>query len=472
MTFSLAHSLGWTPAQQWEHYLTPLDRVVTDMERHGIPVDLDLASELDEQAEADQAAVLGKLNEWARAADYIGPEVPPNWASPQQLQLFLHTPLGLNLPPSQFWMKGKVRDDEVKTDVKAIEWLAAQHEAHRQGLLDLILWRRTTGCRKYFSDLRTHAIQHPDGTWRVHPTFGTAGDNDDRAGAITGRFAVKNPPLQQIPQKKDRDKYRIRRCFVAPPGHKLIVADYSQLEVVVLAHLCLKLFGSDAIAQRIAVGAPDVHSATARFVFGETLGLVDPKVDLSWFKKGGKQWRDLIKAVRYGLNYGKGAFGFANTLFNADGSPLGEEMAQKMVDGLLAFDPDIQRYQDLVRWIIKEYKGISSLIGKWCDLSDLVPGREWQENRAWRRALNYPMQAGAQEITGWAMIAINNCPRLRAMGARLVLQVHDELILVVPEKYADEALALVVHYMTKTFPLDVPLQVSAHTGDSWEEAKG
>jgi DNA polymerase-1 len=453
---------GETPLEQWRFRLTEIDRVVTDMERQGIHVDLDLAKQLDQQAAADQQEV--------HRSDAVGPEMPPNWASPQQLQMFLHTPLGLDMAPSQFWMKGKVRDDEVKTDVRALEWLAAQNPQHREGLLQLIHWRRTTGCRKYFADLETHAIRHGDG-WRVHPTFSVAGDADDRAGAITGRFAVKNPPLQQIPSDKKKDRYRIRRCFVAPPGHKLIVADYSQLEVVVLAHLVLRLFGSDAIAQRIAKGAPDVHSATARFVFGEILGLVDPSHPLEWYKADGKRWRDLIKAVRYGLNYGKGSYGFANTLFNADGSALGEVAAQSMIDGLLAFDPDIAKYQAWVREFILQYHGIPSLLGKWCDLSDLLPGREWQENRAWRRALNYPMQSGAQEITAAAMIAINACPRLRRMGAKLILQVHDELILVVPEQHADEALALVVHYMITSFPLDVPLQVSAHTGYCWEEGK-
>lgn len=472
------------PVDLWSQEMVGLDRTVTEMERRGVPVDLDLAAAMDAEAAEDETGILEKLAAWYLAVDAVGPEMPCNWGSGPQLQAFLHTPLGLNLPPSPFWKRGlvRLRDGDVKTDAVALEYLAGKHPEHREGIHLLLALRKVRGARKYFKMIRDHAILHEDGTWRVHPSFGGAGDGDTD-GTVTGRFNLKNPALAQMATYSDRNDpqwkitskgipYPVRRCFVAPPGMELVVVDYSALEVVVLASICKALFGSDALERRIAPGAPDIHSVTAAYVFGEVLKFPEcVGKPLAWYKGAGKVWRDLVKAIRYGLNYGKGAYGFGNTLFLPNGDPLGEALAQRMIDALLDMDPDIRRFQDWVREYILEYRGICSLSGRWGDLSDLIPGREWQENRAWRRALNYPMQAGAQEITAGAMVAIENDLALRVLGFRQILQIHDEIVGYCPIGWGAYCLERVKQLMVETYQLLVQLAVSGHTGRNWQEAK-
>src|SRR5690606_18435773 len=162
------------------------------------------------------------------------------------------------------------------------------------------------------------------GTWRLHPSFGLASDHDTRAGAVTGRFAVKNPPLNQVPRNPAKDPAGMRYAFVPPPGHRLIVVDYSQLEVVILAHLIALLFGEDdPRVQRVRSGE-DIHGPAGRYIYGELAG--DPAVaniPLPEFKARRPDIRDLAKTGIYGKNYGKGEVGFAWSTFLPNGEPLG-----------------------------------------------------------------------------------------------------------------------------------------------------
>lgn len=415
------------------------------------------------------------------------------WSSPTKLRRFLHShdPGALGLPPSPVWKKGKVKLErgEVKIDEAALDWLAARFPEHREKLKWIINLRRIRGCMKYLKKLPLYVA--PDG--RVHPVCGPAGDSDDRVGAVTWRLAMKAPEGQQIPRNKKKDAYGIRKAFVAAKGNCLIVADYSALEVVILAHLCKVLFGDDQLAEMVKPGGPDIHSSNAHKIFGELLGWTVPEgypdvgklvssFSLAAFKCDeqpeaehpyAKYLRDLVKTVWYGLQYGKGAYGFGSSLLDAKGNPIGEERAAEIVNGLLAAVPALKWYQDWVREFILEHQGICAINGAWCDLSELVneDADEWQIARAWRRALNYPMQAGGAAIVGAAMVAVVNDPVLRRLGFKLILQVHDELVLEGPEENADEALERVKYLMVSCFPLLVALQVSAHKGRNWMEAK-
>jgi hypothetical protein len=421
-------------------------------------------------------------------------EIDALWSSPVKLRRFLHSdaPGALNLPPSPVWKKGKVKlhKGEVKIDEVALDWLASRFPAHRERLKWLINLRRIRGSIKYLTKLPTFVA--PDG--RVHPVCGPAGDDDDRVGAVTGRLAMKNPEGQQIPRNKKKDRYGIRRAFIAGPGNVLIVADYSALEVVILAHLCKVLFGDTQLEEMTRPGGPDIHSSNARKIFGELLGWVVDEgypdagkpvaefaleafkcdEDSSLEHPYAKWLRDLVKTVWYGLQYGKGAYGFGNTLLGPDGNPIGEERAGQIVEGLLDAVPALRMYQEWVRSFIEVHHGIPALDGRWCSLTD---GRdwdeleEWEKSRAWRRALNFPMQSGGAAIVGAAMVAVVRDPWLRAHGFRLILQVHDELVLEGPEQYAAEAVERVKALMVGCFLLSVPLQVTAHAARNWMEAK-
>lgn len=416
------------------------------------------------------------------------------WSSPVQLQRLLHSSPGtvtgaLGLAPSPVWKKGRVRTErgEVKLDETALDFLATRYPEHREFLGRLIELRRIRGGIKYLTKLPTFI--GPDG--RVHPVYGPAGDLDDRVGAVTWRLAGKNPECQQFPKQKKKDRYRIRRAVVAGPGNLLIAVDYSALEVVVLAHLCLVLFQDPQIAEMVAPGGPDIHSVNARKIFGELLGWsveFGPRtgqrvadLPLEAFKCDadesledpyGKYLRDLVKTVWYGLQYGKGDYGFGWALKDAAGNPIGPERAGVIRTGLLRAVPGIQAYMGWVLEFIRLHGGIPSVSGAWCDLAALVEsGDQWQLARAHRRALNYPMQATVARIIGAAMVAITRDPVLAALGFRLVLQVHDELVLEGPEENAPGALARTMELMRGAYPLRVPLQVSGKSGRNYMECK-
>lgn len=459
------------PSVYCRDLLDPLGQVVIGMEHRGVPIDRERCSQVQKDFAARAEQTKYELAVWAASTGELD---APNWNSAPQLVAFLHDHLGMK--PSPYMKKGLVRDGKVSTDDRALEWLSGEYPEHRKGIDLIRRLRKESRFEHYAATWLDLAVKHPDGTYRLHPSFGLANDNDDRAGAVTGRFAVKNPPLQQVPSR-GKDAKLLRAIFVAPPGKRLICADYSQLEIYILAHICHRMFGTDGLLKRLLPGQPDMHSATARFVFGEVLGDdYIAKLPLAKFKgdeadEAGKDARDLIKRVRYGMNYGKEGYGFGNTLFDKKGNPLGEERATAMVEGLKRFDPEIQMYQDWVWRYISEHEGIVSLLGRWCPLPDSNSHKQWQRSRCWRRALNYPMQAGGQEVTAAAMVTIDCDPELRRLGYEMSLQVHDELVGLVPEDNADKAMEVVIWKMCSALPLAAPLKVEAHHAERWSEAK-
>lgn len=442
------------------------------MEHNGLPISLEVTQAIKEKARSDLELTEAELAEWSRKVDYVGPEMPPNWGSAQQLTLFLHTELGLKLPPSPYWGKGKVdlENGEVKTDNRALTYIASQNLEYKP-LIDLIkTYRWQNRVIKYCEKWEGLAVYHDD-WYFLHPSFGLASDFDNRPGAVTGRFAIKNPPLQQIPSHDD--DYGLKRAFQAPPGYSVVEVDFSQLEVVILAHICHRLFGATSLLDKMAPGR-DIHTETAKFVFGDILGYPEAiSTALENFRKNPTTaaFRDLIKAIRYGLNYGKGSYGFGNTLFNADGTCLGEVRAQELIDALFKLDPEILDYQSYVREYITKNEGIVSLCGKWCPLPTARSRKEWERNRAWRRALNYPMQAGGQEIAALSMISAWFCEKLRKLRFKLCLQIHDSLVGYVPTKNAEEASNLVGEHMRNSIKLDCYLGAKGGYGPSLGEAK-
>lgn len=464
------------PAVYCRDILNPLGAVVMDLEYRGVPIDRERCDQVQRDFAARKEQTHEELAKWAEA---VGCEETPNWNSAPQLVHLFHEKLGMK--PSPYKKKGKVDIEAGKrsTDDRALEWLSGEYPEHRPGISLIRRLRKEERFERYARNWLDLAVKHPDGTWRLHPSFGLANDNDDRAGAITGRFAVKNPPLQQVPSR-GKDAKLLRAIFCAPPGKRLICADYSQLEIYILAHICHKLFGTDGLLRRLAPGQPDMHSATAQYVWGEVLGdEYIAKLPLLLFKGDdftdadprGKEARDTIKQIRYGLNYGKTPDGFGNTLFDAKGNPLGVDRAQELVDALLDFDPEIRQYQEWVWEYISEHEGIVSLLGRWNPLPDANAWKRGLRNRAYRRALNYPMQAGGQEVTAAAMIMAAADEVLRQCGYEMTLQVHDELVGLVDEDNADRATERLTWVMCNALPLAAPLKVEAHHAERWSEAK-
>lgn len=519
---------SWDAAEE----LARTSVAILEMERNGAYVDVDQARWMAHDAIADESRELEWLREWEYVHGFIDRDMGADavdaiWTSHDKLAALLYTGLGLGLPESPYWAKGRTKPGDYCTDHAAIDYLSGAHPEHREFLGHLKALRRARSCLKYARKFPTFI--NPT-TGLVHPVFGPASDDDGRVGALSGRLACKLPELHQVPRDPRKDVYRLRRMFrrrnralTGGVPETLVVADYSALEVVVLAQLQGWLFNDWSLAEKVKPGAPDIHGTTAHDMFSLLGDPVVLALDKSQFvaacgkdedakkrKEAGlpeaiwpvgvplpprpldwpaaRPWnltaamrycslvRDITKTIRYGLHYGKGAYGFGNTLFTAAGDPFGEARAGKMVDAFLGAERGLGLYYRWVEDFIRAERGIPSLCGRWCSLPE-VDGDDWQFRRCWRRALNYPMQAGAADIVNRAMADVAFDPLLHRLGFVLILQVHDELILRGPVQNAPDAIERVSYLMTsagkhlRPRPFDLTLQVSAHSGADWESAK-
>ena len=452
-----------------------LDHAVYVMERNGFYLDTDYLDAARKTAQGEEEV---SLTELTKALHHLAPghgEV--NWASPLQLGALLHETL--KLPPSPIWKKGRVRVDrgERKVDGEALVWIRDHSPTHIRPFLDeLLTLRRLRSSVKYLAKLPTFVS--PDG--RVHPVSGPAMDSDDRAGTITWRLASKNPEVMQIPTDPKKDPFRIRRGFIAPPGYSLLVADEKALEVVILAHILITLFDDHQLSDMVAPGAPDIHSVNARRVFGEFLGWEAhnrPVKSYNYEDFKNEELPELvalrqdIKAIWYGLMYGKSAYGFATSLRDSRGNPIGEAAAQRIIDALYAALPGIPKYQAYVLEYIKRHHGIPGF-GAWCDLSELTKsGDEWRVKRAHRIAQNYPMQEGGARVIGQAMVELTQSPGAREWGLLIERQIHDELDFRYPTSSPRNKVEAEVQKAMTSFPLRSCLQVSLGHGANWDEAK-
>ena len=470
----------WTSTEYHRNLLAPVGVVTNAMERTGVPIDPDKLRAIEADMAARAGELRSELRQWTGGQDI-------NWNSWQQLAHWLHddpSEGGLGLDPSPFCKKGEVPDDKIATDDRALEWLAGHNAAHRVGIQTLRSLRTHERMGRYARSWLEVALPHPDGTWRLHPSFGLASDQDTRPGARTGRFGVKNPALNQVPRNTSsvgelglpKDPAGIRRAFVAPPGKRLIVVDYSQLEIVILAHLIAYLFGDDDPMVRRVRAGKDIHGPVAQYAFGTLANdfeVTNADVDRGDFKKVPRLavLRDLGKAGIYGKNYGKGRRGFATSVFLPNGEALGDDRADLLTRALDDMYPGTNRYQGFVREFIERHGLIVSLFNRWYPLPDARARQAGLRNRAWRQALNYPMQAGGQEIMALALILIHNHPRLKELGFQLILVVHDEVLGLASEEHADEALSIVEECMVTAADLLAPLKAEGAHGVNWKDTK-
>jgi DNA polymerase I-like protein with 3'-5' exonuclease and polymerase domains len=415
----------------------------------------------------------------SKAAQAAG--VDATWSSPQKLLRLFDT---LGFPRSPIWKKGRVKKGDVKLDEVALEWIARAEKGATKLVKHLLRLKRIRSGRKYLVKLR-------DAGDVVHIITGPSGDDDERAGAVTGRAAIKGPlEAQQLPAREDKDLFHVRKAIVAPPGEMLLVADYSALEIGVMADLCARLLGDNQLVEAYKDQAKDIdiHSVNAREVFGRWLkwtvpaglqyaGLPVDVIPVAEFKKHphGKVLRNMAKAIWFGLAFGKEAYGFS-TLAGADGDMIGEKLAHQMVEAMLDAVPGLRKWFAWVEDFVRKNHGIYSLGGRWCDLSrEMETDDEWQHKRAFRRARNFPTQSSGADIVGDAMVRINRCPIMLSTGYRLILNVHDELVMRGPVENLDDARELLVEHMTSAtangVKLLLPLQVATGHGGNYHEAK-
>jgi DNA polymerase-1 len=267
-----------------------------------------------------------------------------------------------------------------------------------------------------------------------------------QAVAATGRLSSTDPNLQNIPIRTPEGR-RIRQAFVAPPGHLLLAADYSQIELRIMAHLS----GDESLLRAFAEDR-DIHSATAAEVFGAADGKVSA------------EQRRAAKAINFGLIYGMSAFGLARQL------GIERAAAQSYVERYFQRYPGVKRYMESTRSAAREQGYVSTVFGRRLYLPDIASRNQQLRGYAERSAINAPMQGTAADIIKRAMIEVHAWLRTERLPARIVMQVHDELVLEVAIEALDAVESGLVERMSRAADLRVPLKVEAGRGANWDEA--
>jgi len=396
----------------------PLVPVLSDMERRGVYVDKHML--LEQSAELDQR--MAEIE--SRAHDVAGESF--NIGSPKQIQAILFDKLGL--PVLQKTPKGQPSTAES----------VLQELAHDYELPQLILDHRgLSKLKSTYTDKLPQQI-NPD-TGRVHTSY-------HQAVAATGRLSSSDPNLQNIPIRSSEGR-RIRQAFVAPPGRLLLAADYSQIELRIMAHL-----SGDAGLCHAFEGGLDVHRATAAEVFGAALDQVSD------------EQRRAAKAINFGLIYGMSAFGLARQLGIERGA------AQEYIERYFARYPGVRAYMDRIRATAREQGYVETVFGRRLYLPDINARNQQMRQYAERTAINAPMQGTAADIIKRAMIEVAGWLGGSGVAADLIMQVHDELVFEVDAGVADEVASRVATIMQEAASLDVPLIVEVGRGANWDEA--
>ncbi len=396
----------------------PLAPVLFRMERAGVLVDRALLR----AQSAELAARMAQLQTQAHAA--AGGDF--NVDSPKQLQEILFGKLGI--PVAR-----KTPTGQPSTAEDVLEELAQSYE-----LPKLILeYRGVSKLKSTYTDKLPEQINERTG--RIHTSY-------QQAVAATGRLSSVDPNLQNIPIRTAEGR-RIRQAFIAPPGHALVAADYSQIELRIMAHLSgdaslLKAFAEDL----------DIHQATA----AEVLGLPAAQVSADQ--------RRSAKAVNFGLIYGMSAFGLARQLGIARGD------AQRYVDRYFERYPGVKRYMDETRARARELGYVETVFGRRLYLPDIRSRNAALRQYAERSAINAPMQGTAADIIKRAMIEVDAWLEGSHAQARLIMQVHDELVLEVADDAVESTVARLREHMIRAAELAVPLKVDVGVGRNWDEA--
>jgi DNA polymerase-1 len=350
-----------------------------------------------------------------------------NLGSPKQLQTIFYQKMGL--PVVKKTPKGAPSTAEP----------VLQELAHEHRLPHLILEHRSLSkLKSTYTDTLPELIHHRTG--RIHTSY-------HQAVTATGRLSSSEPNLQNIPIRSEQGR-RIRQAFIAPEGHKLVAADYSQIELRIMAHLS----GDRGLLTAFEKGE-DIHKATAAEVFGVSLG--DVSADQ----------RRSAKAINFGLIYGMSAFGLSRQL------DVGRNQAQDYIDRYFERYPGVLKYMDRIRKQAHDDGYVETLFGRRLYLPEINARNKQLQQGAERTAINAPMQGSAADIIKLAMLSVEEWLLAEhADEARMIMQVHDELILEVRESALETVCAGLESRMSAAASLDVPLLVEAGVGKNWDEA--
>ncbi|MCK9563428.1 MAG: DNA polymerase I, partial [Bacteroidales bacterium] len=396
----------------------PLVPVLSRIERNGTRIDAALLRQ-----QGDEIAV--RLDELEREAHELAGQ-PFNLSSPKQLGEILFDKL--KIPVLKKTATGAPSTKEEVLQELALDYPLPRLLLEHRGLAKL---------KSTYIDKLPRMVNPATG--RVHTSY-------HQAGTATGRLSSSDPNLQNIPVRSAEGR-RIRQAFVADKGNLILAADYSQIELRIMAHLS----GDDSLLQAFHDGL-DIHRATAAEVFETPLDKVT------------QEQRRSAKAINFGLIYGMSAFGLGRQLH------LGRNQAQEYIDLYFARYPGVAAYMENTRQQAREQGFVETLFGRRLYLPDINAGNGQLRQAAERTAINAPMQGTAADIIKHAMISVDGWLAEQGLATRMIMQVHDELVFEVPETELDTVRDEVIRRMSAAAELAVPLVVETGSGLNWDEA--
>ncbi len=402
----------------YENIEMPVSALLARIERHGVLIDAQvLAAQSRELAE--------RMVALEREAYELAGQ-PFNLGSPKQIGEILFGRLGLPV-------KKKTASGAPSTDEEVLQELAADYPLPAK----LLEHRSLAKLKGTYTD-KLPLMVNP-ATGRVHTNYA-------QAVAVTGRLSSNDPNLQNIPIRTPEGR-RVREAFIAPPGHRIVSADYSQIELRIMAHIS----GDPGLTKAFAEGM-DVHRATAGEVFGIEPASVSP------------EQRRYAKTINFGLIYGMGAFGLAQSL------GIDQKAARNYIDRYFERFAGVRRYMEETRQSARQRGYVETLFGRRIYLPEINGGNGPRKAGAERQAINAPMQGTAADLIKLAMIAVQGAIDTEERATRMVMQVHDELVLEVPEAELAWAREAVPRLMAGVASLSVPLLAEVGVGANWDQA--
>jgi len=396
----------------------PLIYTLGDIERNGVLIDSEKLSQQSKELEAKILKLESQVQKNA-GEDF-------NLGSPKQLQEILYEKLGL--PVIKKTPKGQPSTSEAVLQELSMDFPIVH---------DILSYRAISKLKSTYTDKLPKMIN--SNTGRVHTSY-------HQAVTATGRLSSSDPNLQNIPIRSEEGR-RIREAFIAPEGYKILAADYSQIELRIMAHLSKDQGLMDAFAK-----GQDIHQATAAEIFSINIDDVTPNQ------------RRSAKAINFGLIYGMSAFGLSKQL------QITRAEAQNYIEQYFERYPGVKNYMDETKSSAKQNGYVETVLGRRLYLADIESSNYQRRQYAERSAINAPMQGTAADLIKMAMTDLHSKIRNESLDAKIIMQVHDELVIEVNENQLDELSDLTVNIMADIFKLDVDLKVDADIGNNWDEA--
>ena len=396
----------------------PLIYTLGDIERNGVLID---SEKLNQQSKELEAKIL-KLEQKVQKS--AGEDF--NLGSPKQLQEILYEKLGL--PVIKKTPKGQPSTAESVLQELSMDFPIVQ---------DILSYRAISKLKSTYTDKLPKMVN--SNTGRVHTSY-------HQAVTATGRLSSSDPNLQNIPIRSEEGR-RIREAFIAPDGYKILAADYSQIELRIMAHLSRDQGLMDAFAK-----GQDIHQATAAEIFSTNIDEVTANQ------------RRSAKAINFGLIYGMSAFGLSKQL------QITRAEAQNYIEQYFDRYPQVKHYMDETKQSAKKMGYVETVFGRRLYLADIESSNYQRRQYAERSAINAPMQGTAADLIKMAMILLHQKIREESFEAKIIMQVHDELVIEVNENQSDELSEITTSVMSEISKLDVDLKVDADIGNNWDEA--